>query len=210
MLIKRFTFYLIIALAFVTGLNEVGLNLSVVMGAAGIASVAIGFASQTSMSNLISGIFMIVERPFMVGDVIRVGATTGEVSSMGLLSTILKSADNIMIRIPNENLMKSEIANLTRFNVRKVDVNISVDYSADLEKVRAVLMQAVEGVSGVLKDPGPQVTFKGFTDVSMQVILSAWTSSDNVKDLSYNLPAIAKNALDHGKISFPVSLRGRV
>ncbi|MCX6118779.1 MAG: mechanosensitive ion channel family protein [Proteobacteria bacterium] len=202
MLIKRLSRYLIIALSVITGLNEAGINLSVVIGAAGVASVAIGFASQTSMSNLISGLFMVVEKPFMVGDTIKVGATTGTVSSMGLLSTILKTPENIMVRLPNENLMKSEISNLTRYPTRKVDVFISLTYAADMALARKVLIDAAQKTPGVLPTPEASIFFREFADAGIRLTISVWAKLDHVKDVGYDLPIALKAGLESAKIPY--------
>ena len=90
-LFRRGIFYGILSLFVFSALNQMGFNLSVLLGAAGIFSVALGFASQTSASNLISGLFLLGERPFSVGDIIRVGATSGEVLSIDLLSVKLRT-----------------------------------------------------------------------------------------------------------------------
>ncbi|MCB0384698.1 MAG: mechanosensitive ion channel, partial [Bdellovibrionales bacterium] len=92
-------------------LHRLGVDFKVLIGAAGIFSVALGFASQTSASNLISGIFLIVEKPFVVGDTVRIGEKEGFVLSIDLLSTQIRTFDNLMVRIPNETLMKSPIVN---------------------------------------------------------------------------------------------------
>lgn len=203
MLIKRFTYYLMIALTVITALNEAGINLSVVIGAAGVASVAIGFASQTSMSNLISGVFMIIEKPFMIGDTIKVGATSGEVTSMGLLSTLLRTGDNVMVRIPNENLMKSEIANITRFETRKFDLQISIDYSANLQEVRVMLLNAVRTLDFILKEPAPSIQFDRFSDHSMDLILSCWCRQDRLGDAKFLVAQTIKSTLDAANIAIP-------
>jgi small-conductance mechanosensitive channel len=203
MLIKRFTYYLVIALTIITALNEAGINLSVVIGAAGVASVAIGFASQTSMSNLISGVFMIIEKPFMIGDTIKVGGTSGEVTSMGLLSTLLKTGDNVMVRIPNENLMKSEIANITRFETRKFEVQVGIDYSANLQEARELIIQAVKSLDLILKEPGPSVQFDRFNDNSMDLTLSCWCRQDRLADAKFAVAQTVKATLDSANISIP-------
>lgn len=203
MLIKRFAYYLVIALTLVTALNEAGINLSVVIGAAGVASVAIGFASQTSMSNLISGVFMIIEKPFMIGDTIKVGATSGEVTSMGLLSTLLRTGDNVMVRIPNENLMKSEIANITRFETRKFDLQIGIDYSASLQEVRVMIIDAVKALDFVLKDPAPSVQFDRFNENSMDLILSCWCRQDRLAETKFVVAQTIKSTLDAANVSIP-------
>lgn len=207
MLIKRFSYYLLVALTVITALNEAGINLSVVIGAAGVASVAIGFASQTSMSNLISGIFMIIEKPFMIGDTIKVGATTGEVISMGLLSTLLKTGDNVMVRIPNENLMKSEISNVTRFEMRKFDIAIGVGYGVNLGEVRTLLIQAAKSTDVLLKDPAPAVQFERFSESSMDLVISCWSRQDKLAEAKFAVAQAVKTALEGANIAMPYPQR---
>ncbi|MCX6126607.1 MAG: mechanosensitive ion channel family protein [Proteobacteria bacterium] len=206
-LVRRISFYLILVLSFVTALNEAGINLSVVVGAAGVASVAIGFASQTSMSNLISGIFVVIEKPFMVGDTIRIGTTTGDVSSMGLLSTILKTPDNIMVRIPNENLMKSEIFNVTRYPLRRFDLPLSLSYGADLDRARQVLLEVAFQHALALKEPGPSVTFRDYGLASINITFSVWVKTVNFGEASYQISVLVKAALDRAGIDLAVPTR---
>ena len=116
----------------VSALRELGFKLSVLLGAAGVLTVAVGFASQTSASNIISGLFLLGERPFSVGDVIRVGSTTGEVLSIDLLSAKLRTFENLFVRIPNETLIKSEVTNLSRLPVRRLDLKIGIAYKEEV------------------------------------------------------------------------------
>jgi len=121
-LIRRIVYYVLLALVLASVLVEMGFDLSVLLGAAGILTVALGFASQTSASNLISGLFLVVERPFAIGDTIRIGNHTGEVLAIDLLSTKLRTFDNLFVRVPNESVMKGEVVNFTRFPIRRVDL----------------------------------------------------------------------------------------
>ena len=102
MLVQRaayiFSFYLVLGLFIISGLHQLGFNFGVLLGAAGVLTIAVGFASQTSMSNLISGLFLIGERAFAIGDLIKVGDTVGEVLSIDLLSVKLRMFDNTYVR----------------------------------------------------------------------------------------------------------------
>lgn len=118
-LLRKAVFYGVVVLTAMSVLHQLGFSLTIILGAAGVLSVAIGFASQTSASNLISGLFLIGEKPFSVGDVICVGETVGEVLSIDLLSVKLRTFDNVFVRVPNETLIKSQIVNLTRFDIRR-------------------------------------------------------------------------------------------
>lgn len=207
MLIKRSTYYVLMGATVISALNEAGINLSVLVGAAGVASVAIGFASQTSMSNLISGIFIVIEKPFKVGDTIRIGTTTGEVAVMGLLSTIMKTADNVMVRIPNETLMKSEIFNTTRYGTRRFDITLALTYGANLKEVRDVLLEAAKSDPNILQTPAPSVAFKDYSPTSVNIVFSAWVKLERLADAGFEIPIAIKSAFDKANIDFATQHR---
>jgi len=203
MIIKRGSYYLILILFLISALHELGFDLSVLLGAAGILSVAIGFASQTSASNLISGLFLMGERPFTVGDVIRVGTTTGEVLSIDLLSVKLRTFDNLFVRIPNESLIKSEVTTLTRFPIRRIDILVGVAYKEDLKKVRAVLATVAENNPLCLEEPKPVYIFQGFGESSLNIQYSVWAKRENFLELKNSIHEEIKNAFDEQGIEIP-------
>jgi small-conductance mechanosensitive channel len=203
MILKRGSYYLILILFLVTALHQLGFNLSVLLGAAGIFSVAIGFASQTSASNLISGLFLVAERPFTVGDVIRVGTTTGEVLSIDPLSVKLRTFDNLFVRIPNESLIKSEVTTLTRFPIRRADLLVGVAYKEDLKKVRAILEEVADKNPLCLEEPKPRYIFQGFGDSSLDIQFSVWAKRENFLDLKNNIYDEIKIAFDEQGVEIP-------
>ena len=115
MIFGKVVLYLGIFMIIFSILNELGFKLTHLLGAAGILGIALGFASQTSVSNIISGLFLIAEQPFEVNDVITVGGTTGVVLSIDTLSIKMRTFDNKFIRIPNETIIKSEVTTITKF-----------------------------------------------------------------------------------------------
>jgi len=203
MLLKRGTYHLILILFLITALHQVGFNLSVLLGAAGIFSVAIGFASQTSASNLISGLFLVAERPFTVGDVIRVGTTTGEVLSIDTLSVKLRTFDNLFVRIPNESLIKSEVTTLTRFPIRRADLLVGVAYKEDLSKVRSILEEVADKNPLSLEEPKPRYIFQGFGESSLDIQFSVWAKRENFLDLKNSIYSEIKTAFDEQGIEIP-------
>jgi len=203
MLLRRGSYYLILILFLISALHELGFNLSVLMGAAGILSVAIGFASQTSASNLISGLFLVAERPFSVGDVIRAGTTTGEVLSIDLLSVKLRTFDNLFVRIPNESLIKSEVTTLTRFPIRRIDVQVGVAYKEDLKKVRELLEQVADKNPLCLEEPKPLYIFQGFGDSSLNIQYSVWAKRENFLELKNSIHEEIKNIFDENGVEIP-------
>lgn len=203
MIIRRLTFYGIVGLFTASAFMELGFDFGVLLGAAGILTVALGFASQTSASNVISGLFLLGERPFAVGDVIRIGSTTGEVLSVDLLSVKMRTFDNLFVRIPNETMIKSEITNLRRFPIRRVDLQIGVAYKEDLREVRDVLLDVADRNPLCLEEPAPLIIFQGFGDFSINHQFSVWAKTDHFLDLRNSIPVEIKEAFDEHGIEIP-------
>jgi small-conductance mechanosensitive channel len=203
LLMARIAAYLVLLVFIVMGLNAIGFNLGVLIGAAGILSVAIGFASQTSASNIISGLFLVAERPFSVGDLIRVGTTTGEVLSIDLLSVKLRTFDNLFVRIPNETLIKSEVTTLTRFPIRRIDLAIGVAYKEDIKQVRKVLERVAQANPLCLDEPKPIFVFLGFGESSLDMQFSVWVKREKFIDLKNSIHEEIKEAFDAEGIEIP-------
>ncbi|MGS2720336.1 mechanosensitive ion channel family protein [Paraglaciecola aestuariivivens] len=201
--LRRAVFYGIFILMFVSALRELGFDLSVVLGAAGILSVAIGFASQTSASNLISGIFLMMERPFSIGDVIRVGETTGEVISIDLLSVKLRTFENLFVRIPNESMIKSQVTTLTRFPIRRADLQIGIAYKEDIEQVREVLTNIATKNILCLDEPPPLFILLGFGSSSVNIQFSVWAKRENFLALKNTIYQEIKKSFDQLGIEIP-------
>ncbi len=203
MLAAKIIHYVLMVLVIVIFLTELGLSLTPLLGAAGVLGVAIGFASQTSVSNIISGFFLIAERPFSIGDVIEVGGTTGVVLSIDTLSAKLRTFDNRFVRIPNETLVKSEVINLTKFPIRRVDINVSVAYKEDLKRVREILMDIAESNPLALQEPAPLINFSQFGPSSVDLFFLVWTNKENFIKLRNELNEEVKNRFDAVGVEIP-------
>lgn len=206
-LFKRLLYWLVVALFVASALKQLGFSLSVLLGAAGVLSVALGFASQTSASNLISGLFLIGEQPFKLGDTIKVGNTTGEVLSIDLLSVKLRTFDNLFVRIPNETLIKSEVTNLTRFPIRRFDLLLGVAYKEQIATVRKVLLDVADKNPLCLDEPTPMFLFLGFGDSALNIQFSVWSKRENFRDLRNSLQEEIKLAFDQAGIEIPFPQR---
>ena len=133
-LVGKIVFYGGLLFIVVTVLYELGFNVVTLLGAAGVLGVAIGFASQTSISNIISGLFLLLERPFSVGDIIKSDDVVGYVESVDLLSVRVRTFDNKLVRLPNEMILKNALNNLTYYPNKRIDCVISVQYADDVER----------------------------------------------------------------------------
>ncbi len=203
LLVRRIAFYLLLAIFITSALRELGFSLATLLGAAGIFSVALGFASQTSASNFVSGLFLMVEKPFGIGDIIKVGNTTGEVLSIDLLSVKLRTFDNLYVRIPNESILKGESTTLTRFPVRRADLLVGIAYKEDINRVRDILMQVADLNPLCLEEPRPLFIFQGFGDSSLNLQFSVWAKRENFLDLKNSIQVEIKQAFDEAGIEIP-------
>ncbi len=199
---RIFGFILVIVVCLIS-LRQLGFDLGLLLGAAGILTVALGFASQASASNLISGLFLVGEQPFVVGDIIKVGDFTGEVVSIDLISVKLRTFDNLFVRVPNEKLLKTEITNLTRFPIRRFDLVLSVAYKEDLSQVRELLLNVASRHPLCLDEPAPLMIFIGFEESGQKVQFSAWAAREKWLDLRNTLPEEIKRAFDEKGIAIP-------
>lgn len=199
--------WLILTIFIGMALHHLGFNLSVLLGAAGVFSVALGFAAQTSAANLISGLFVVSEGSFDVGDTIQVGSTVGEVLSVDMLSVKLRTSDNRYVRIPNEQLVKSEVTNLSKFPIRRFDLTLSVAYDSDIAHVRRVLLKVASDNLICLEEPKPAINMLGFGESSIDLQFSVWAARENYQDMRNTMQEQIKLAFEAEGIEFPFPTR---
>ena len=202
-LILRTLKYVLMLVLFIMVMNEFGFKISAILGAAGIFGVAIGFASQTSVSNIISGIFLISERPFVIGDVVQVGGTLGIIQGIDLLSLKLKTFDGRYVRIPNETMIKNEVINLTKYDIRRSQIKVRVAYKEDVRKVLGILKEIADEMPGALKEPAPLINLAGFGDSSVDINFGVWTETSNVVPMQTELMLAVKERFDKDGIEIP-------
>jgi len=206
-LVRRTVFYVVLILFIFAALQQLGFKLTALLGAAGIFSVALGFASQTSASNIISGLFLFFERAFAIGDIIKVNGNTGEVVSIDLLSTKLRTFDNLYVRVPNESMIKSDVINYSHFPVRRFDFHVGVAYKENIEKVRNELMQVAENNELCLKSPAPMLYINGFGDSSIDLQFSVWGRKESFFAMRFSFQEEIKIAFDKAGIEIPFPQR---
>ncbi len=200
---SRAIFYSIFILFVVMSIDQLGFKLGVLLGAAGILTVAVGFASQTSASNLISGLFLLGEKPFQIGDLIQVGTDTGEVISIDLLSVKLRTFDNLFVRIPNEALIKTTFVNLSKFPIRRIDLIIGVAYKEDIKQVSELLLAMADDELRILEEPVPTCMLSDFAASSVDLKLSVWTKSERFREVRSDLLMQIKALFDEKGIEIP-------
>ena len=212
---RRGIFYFIFLLFIMTSLREAGFKLSVFLGAAGILTVALGFASQTSATNLISGLFLIGEGSFEVGDTIQItlirGQTIeGQVISIDLLSVKLLTLDNVYIRLPNEQLIRTPVMNLSKYPIRRIPITLAINFHEDIIKVRQVLLDVAAKYPLVMEDPKATVTVTAFRESSIELLFSVWCRQENALKVRDEMQERVRNGFVENQIEIPVPKMGLI
>jgi len=203
MIIRRVIIYSGVIIVLLLVFKVLGVKAGALFGAAGVVGLVLGIASQTSIGNIISGIFLVSERSFEIGDLVKVGDKTGVVDSIDLLSIKLKTMDNLLIRIPNQTIISTELINITRYPIRRMEVMVSVAYKEDLRMVTQVLNEVLANNPLCLDEPEPLILFSKFGDSGIDIQLGLWFEKNNYKDLRNSIFVDIKEAFDKANIEIP-------
>jgi len=198
--IVQYAYYFIVVMYI---LSLFGVKLSAIWGAAGVAGVALAFAAQTSVSNIISGIFIVAEKTMKPGDLITVGSETGIVDTIGLLSVQIHTLDNQLIRIPNSTIINSNMLNTSYFPKRRICITVYISYDTDMEYALETLKKVPPMCKTVIDDPAPAAWFDGFDDSGIKLVLAVWFKSSDFLDTKNSVYIAIKKAFDKAKIEIP-------
>jgi small-conductance mechanosensitive channel len=212
-LLSRFMGFIVFASAIIIALDSLGVNVMPFIAGAGVAGVAIGFAARDTLSNLIAGILLIIDRPFEVGDRIEVwsapagSSTWGDVIDIGLRATKIKTTDNIVIIIPNNEIMLRDIINYTTISERiRVRINIGIAFDADIQKAKDIILQVADSAEWVAKDPPPKVVVRKFAESAVDLQLRVWINDarKRMTTISYITDTVKTQFYEHGvEIPYP-------
>jgi small-conductance mechanosensitive channel len=175
--IARIASYVVLVIGLLIGVETVGVNLSSLAMIAGALGVGIGFGLQNIVSNFVSGLVILAERPIQIGDRVDLGNdTVGKVVRIGARATHVLTNDNIMVIVPNSEFISGRVVNWTHIDPRvRLRINVGVSYSSDPHLVEKLLVEVAEANPNVLKNPAPAVVFKEFGDNSLNFELRVWS-----------------------------------
>ena len=194
-------------IAAVTCLSIFGVPSTMFATAIGAGGLAIGLALQGSLSNIAAGAMLAIFRPFKLSDVVVLSDHTGTVSEIDLFTTRLDTFDNRRIIIPNSQVFGKVIENITHNKVRRAEVKVGVDYSADPDETRKVLMAAAQGVPGRATEPEPAVVLDAFGDSSVNWIVRVWAPTPDFLKVRDAANREVWYALAKAKIGIPFPQR---
>jgi small-conductance mechanosensitive channel len=214
-LLTRFVGVIIYAVAIILALDLLGINVMPFVAGAGVLGIAIGFAAKDTLSNLIAGVLLIIDRPFEIGDRIEVwtapvgSSTWGDVIDIGIRATKIKTTDNIVIIIPNNEIMKRDIINYTIISSKiRVRINIGLAYDADLPKAKKIILDIADGIEWIAKEPKPKVVVRLFGESSVDLQVRVWIENARKRmDTISEVTDKVKDAFDQHGIEIPYPKR---
>ena len=166
--------YTVYAFAVTLILNEIGINITAIAVSLGIVGIAVGFAARDTISNFIAGLFVLGDKSFKVGDIIEISNQKGKVMIMGFRVTKLVTPDNNIITIPNSNFSKNVHINHTPLEEKRVDLDVTIPYSVDIEDITKSFDELTSGFKWALDEPKANVNINELSDNGIKATLSVW------------------------------------
>ncbi|TDR23809.1 mechanosensitive ion channel family protein [Marinicella litoralis] len=201
--IKNIIYYVILAAVIVMALGQLGVQTTSLIAVMGAAGLAIGLALKDSLSNLASGVMLVLTRPFKRGDFVDVAGTSGKVTEIKLFSTILQSTDNKKLIIPNGQITSDVIVNYTTEALRRIDLVIGVSYDDDIRAAKKILMETISAHEMVLQEPKPVVMLKDLGASSVDFVVRPWVKTEDYWTVYGDLMEQIKLNIEAGGCSFP-------
>ena len=196
--------YTVIIIGILAALSAVGINIDSLLASIGIAGVTIGFAARDAFSNLISGLLIFLDRPFVIGDLVEVNDNYGHVEQITLRSTRIITSDGKMLAVPNNEMINKTVASYTNFPSLRLDIPVTVAVDEDLQQVRELLLDVVKDDPDFLELPEPRVVVTSLNDYNVAVELQAWLKNErNHVEMRSRLREKVFNHLNAAKVDMP-------
>ena len=195
----------IIAATLMVVLPKLGIQITPFIAALGAVGLGAGLAVQGLLSNYSAGLAIILTRPFVVGDTIKVQGVAGLVKEVKLSSTVLSNEDNELITIPNKHIVGEIIHNSQSDSI--LELVVGVAYDSDLEQAVSVIRDALKGIEGLSEERDPQVGIDEFGDSSVNIAIRVWARTEKLFDTRYRCNMAVFQALEANQIGIPFPQR---
>ncbi len=201
--LENLVFYGIIVIGVLSALSLFGISLTGLLVAGGFAGIVVGFAAQQTVSNFISGLFILLEQPLRIGDPVTIGDVSGVVLDISILSTKIRTWDGHIVRIPNSVVFNSNITNYGRTRARRVEITIGISYDSDIEKARETLLNMMNEHPYCLVNPGPEVFVDNYADSAIILKARCWAPPPVWFATKIDLQTRMKKILEEAGIKIP-------
>jgi small conductance mechanosensitive channel len=184
--------------------NQLGINITAPLAGLGIAGLAIGFAAQDSLSNIIAGFLIFFDKPFRVGDHITLGDYYGRIERITMRSTRIRTQDNTYVVIPNQKIINDILVDHTTNGDTRIVVPVSIAYEASIEAAREAILAQVSHIEGVVKKPTADVVVSSLGDSGINLLVRVWIKDASIERRTFfKTVETTKTALDAAGISIP-------
>ncbi len=187
----------------VTLINYLGIPTASFVAVLGAAGLAVGLALSGTLQNFAGGVVLLIIRPFRVGDAIKTQNFEGKVNEIQIFQTVLVTADNLTVYIPNGKLVNESILNFSTAGTRRADLTFGIGYEDSIDKAREVLMRLIEEDGRILKNPAPSVIVQNLGDSTVDIQARFWVATNDHFKVSCDMRERVKKTFDEEKISFP-------
>lgn len=194
--VTHLSYNLLLIFVLIMALGRLGIDTTSLVAMLGAAGLAIGLALQGSLSNFAAGVLLVLFRPFKVGDFIEAGGASGTVQDIQILYTVLHTADNLQVTIPNDLITKGKITNYSANTTRRVDLTVVVAAANEVPKVRQILEAILASETRVLPTPEPRVMLAEVGSTTMQLLIQVWVQQPHYGAVRAHLLEQIKLAFD--------------
>ncbi len=206
-LASSLTRYVILAITLMATLARFGVQTASLVALLGAAGLAIGLALQGTLSNVASGVMLLVLRPFEVGDYIEVGGQGGTVLEITLFTTQLSTPNNIFVSLPNSSVFNAAIVNYNRHETRRIDLTVGIGYGDDVDQALAVALEVISADERVLAEPAPVTAVRALGESSVDLAVRGFTRTDDYWPTLFELHRNIKKRFDAEGIEIPFPQR---
>ena len=200
-------YYVILVAVIVAVFGLIGIQTASLLAVLGAAGLAIGLALQGTLSNVASGVMLLIFRPFQVGDYIEAGGTAGSVQSIGLFTTMLNTPDNVRILLPNSSVYGQTIKNYAANDTRRNDMVIGISYDDDIGLATETIKRVLAADQRVLAEPEPVVAVSELGDSSVNLVVRPWCKKEDYWGLRFDMMRTLKEQLEAAGCSIPYPQR---
>ncbi|MEM8561347.1 MAG: mechanosensitive ion channel domain-containing protein [Pseudomonadota bacterium] len=195
--------WMLLLFVVIAALSQLGINTTSLVALIGAAGLAIGLSLQSSLSNLASGVMLIIFRPFTKGDFVEAGGATGVIDNISIFTTTMTTPDNKEVIVPNGAIIGGNITNYSARDTRRVDMVFGCAYDDDVRKAKQVLEEILASDERVLKDPEPVVALGELADSSINFLVRPWVKAEDYWSVMWDTTEAVKLRFDEQGLSIP-------
>ncbi|AKB81453.1 Small-conductance mechanosensitive channel [Methanosarcina barkeri 3] len=205
--IIKILYYGILTIVFLSNLSLIGIDPSALLVAGGVTGIILGFASQNIVGNLVSGFFLMVERPIKIGDQVQINDVSGYVTDIRIISTHIRTFEGLLVRIPNQQVFTTNITNIVGHPVRRFEYTIRIRYSDDANAAIFLIKDLIDKEPFALLNPSPSVFVSDLGDSSVNIAVRIWAPVNEWFGIKTRILWDIKQTLEENGIEIPLPQR---